>query len=124
MADDSPDSVKTTLTKSAAAWLFGQPFNNVLLVALLAVFVGAAYLIRNDVPKHLDQIQQGYERISAEQSRQIQYITETHERQHDRDGEVVRELLKSHGINVGDDALKKTRSPLVLTNQSRPPGGN
>jgi len=50
-----------------AHWLFGQPATTVLLFLILgggAWF--AKYLIDTAVPKHLEQIQQGYEKVQQE----------------------------------------------------------
>lgn len=53
-------------------------------VLLFAIFVGGFYSVREIVPAHLKQIQEGYERIEKHQSEQIHDITETHARDMDR----------------------------------------
>ena len=59
MAEEKPD-----LKTMAVQWATGQPFNNVLLIA---IFCGGAYaahyLMTVAIPSHLKQIQEGYERI-------------------------------------------------------------
>jgi len=54
------------LKELAARWLFGQPFTNVLLVALLSVtgWLGQ-YTITKAIPEHLSTIQQGYESLES-----------------------------------------------------------
>lgn len=55
------------LKTQAGRWLFSQGVSTVLL---FAIFVSIAwlgkYLIVDGIPKHLEQIQAGYERISVE----------------------------------------------------------
>ena len=54
------------LKELAAKWLFGQPFTNVLLVALLSVtgWLGQ-YTITKAIPEHLSTIQEGYESLES-----------------------------------------------------------
>jgi hypothetical protein len=60
MADE-----KQTFTHTAADWLKGQPFNNVLLLGLLSVVVYGGYLALTDaIPAHLKQIQDGYKSLA------------------------------------------------------------
>ena len=48
-------------------WLSGQPFNNVLLLAILAALGwGAHYSVTVAVPSHLKQIQEGYKEVISE----------------------------------------------------------
>jgi beta-lactamase regulating signal transducer with metallopeptidase domain len=53
------------LTTQIASWVAGQPFNNVLL---LAIFVAIGwighYSMTTAIPAHLQQIQQGYESLT------------------------------------------------------------
>lgn len=71
MAEDN--ELKNASVKTIAAnWLLGQPFNNVILVAILA---GGAwvthYVMTKAVPDHLNTIQTGYEKIEMRQSEQL-----------------------------------------------------
>lgn len=51
-------------TESVIRWLAGQPFNNVLLISILAsVAWGMRYSITIAIPAHLEQIQNGYETL-------------------------------------------------------------
>jgi len=61
-------SVKTI----AANWLLGQPFNNVILVAILSGGAWAFwYGVTKAIPDHLNTIQVGYEKIETRQSEQL-----------------------------------------------------
>lgn len=71
MADDN--GLKDASVKTIAAnWLLGQPFNNVILVAILA---GGAWVthygMTKAIPDHLNTIQTGYEKIETRQSEQL-----------------------------------------------------
>ena len=54
-----------TLTNQIVSWAAGQPFNNVLL---LAIFVAIGwigyYSMTTAIPAHLQQIQRGYESLT------------------------------------------------------------
>ncbi len=54
-----------TLTTQITSWVAGQPFNNVLL---LAIFVAIGwighYSMTTAIPAHLNQIQKGYESLT------------------------------------------------------------
>jgi hypothetical protein len=46
-------------------WAAGQPFNNVLLLAILfCIGWGGYYTVTTGIPKHLEQIQKGYESLT------------------------------------------------------------
>lgn len=71
MAEDN--GLKDASVKTIAAnWLLGQPFNNVILVAILA---GGAWVthygMTKAIPDHLTTIQIGYEKIETRQSEQL-----------------------------------------------------
>lgn len=62
-----PPGEATDTAGRVQKWIFGQP----AIVVLLFVFVGMAgwlgrYVVTTGVPAHLQQIQNGYERINAE----------------------------------------------------------
>lgn len=67
-----PEAIEPTpqtadIKAMGARWLFGQPATTVLLFCILgggAWF--AKYLMDVAVPKHLNQIQQGYEKVQQE----------------------------------------------------------
>jgi hypothetical protein len=72
MPDPEPrpeQRVSGTPTEIAIRWMFGQPFNNVMLIAIyLSLAWGARYCAMEAVPAHLQMIQKGYE--SLEKSHQ------------------------------------------------------
>jgi len=55
---------KQNLTNQIVAWAAGQPFNNVLLLAILfSIGWSGYYTMTTAIPKHLEQIQNGYESL-------------------------------------------------------------
>jgi hypothetical protein len=59
------EETNKTLTAQVINWAAGQPFNNVLLLALLAcVAWGGYYTVTVGIPSHLNQIQKGYESLT------------------------------------------------------------
>jgi hypothetical protein len=63
VADEEPKSLPIAVVK----WLSGQPFNNVLLLAILvALGWGTRYAVTVAVPSHLKQIQDGYKEVISE----------------------------------------------------------
>ena len=70
------DEVKSGLID----WVKGQPFNNVLIMALL-LMIGwlGFYGITSAIPEHIKAIQTGYERIETSHEKQIETITKTFE---------------------------------------------
>lgn len=76
MPDDKQD-----LKTIAVQWATGQPFNNVLLIA---IFCGGAYaghyLMTVAIPSHLKQIQDGYERIEESHKADRQLIIEQYDK--------------------------------------------
>ena len=63
MPDSEP---KGTTTELAIKWVFGQPFNNVMLIAIFAGIAWIShYCITIAIPSHLKMIQQGYETINT-----------------------------------------------------------
>ena len=84
MADDN--ALKDASVKTLAAnWLLGQPFNNVILVAILASGGWAFwYGITKAIPDHLTTIQAGYEKIESRQSEQLKDQQATFEKTLDR----------------------------------------
>lgn len=61
------DTPNKSIPQLVAEWASGQPFTNVLLAALLSMIAWLGYYsITVAIPEHLQQIQQGYERIDAD----------------------------------------------------------
>jgi hypothetical protein len=55
----------TSIKTQIAAWVAGQPFNNVLLLAIFsAIAYGTYFAMHFAIPKHLEQIQKGYESLT------------------------------------------------------------
>lgn len=109
MSTPDAESTKATLAKSAASWLLGQPFNNVLLVAILwAIGYGGYFLINTGIPAHLRTIQDGYERLAVQHSterqttesnhtRQIERIVTGYEKAIDRDRQLMEHIIGESG---------------------------
>lgn len=80
MTDEKKD-IKTSVVE----WATGQPFNNVLLCAILfAVGWGGYYSMTVAVPKHLEQIQKGYESINQSNVDERKRTIETYDKWVDR----------------------------------------
>lgn len=59
------DESKQNLTSQVVSWAAGQPFNNVLLLAILgAIMWGGWFAMTTAIPSHLRQIQEGYESLT------------------------------------------------------------
>lgn len=92
MPDEQPKS-SGGMVEQAVNWLRGQEFNNVMLFAILAaIFYG--------IPYALSQIQTGYEKQAT-----------TYDRAADRDHELIRGLLKNHGIDIPTSTRNMARRP-------------
>lgn len=60
-------------------WLFGQEANTVVLATMLAVLVYGGWRAATEaIPKHLQQIHDGYKEISKEHTLAVEKITENH----------------------------------------------
>ena len=71
---DSEHKSGGTPTDRALTWVFGQPFNNVMLIAIFSGIAWFAhYSVTIAVPAHLKMIQQGYESLDQN------HFTERHE---------------------------------------------
>lgn len=75
-----PPASPTTITGAVYEFMKGQPFNNVLTVALLGCIVSAAYGVYLSIPAHLKTIQDGYERIEAVHERVSKAQLDSHEK--------------------------------------------
>lgn len=75
----SMSSDEKTATQQVIAWASGQPFNNVLLSAILGAIGWCGYwAITIAVPAHLKQIQDGYQRIQDENRQLIERMDAQH----------------------------------------------
>lgn len=80
---DMPQDYKTI----AAQWVAGQPFTNVLLVAILSAGGWCGYYaITIAIPAHLQTIQNGYERLDEMNRSERDRI----DRQHSTERETIR----------------------------------
>lgn len=98
MTDDKDASIKTQVI----AWAAGQPFNNVLLLAIFAFMAYGTYFAMNTaIPKHLEQIQQGYESL-----------TESHRDERERTLELYDRWMNksSHAAEFGNSKVASETS--------------
>ena len=74
-----PDDQKQNLTSQVVSWAAGQPFNNVLLMAILfCIGWGGWYTVTTVIPKHLEQIQNGYESLTEAHREERKELRETY----------------------------------------------
>ena len=58
---------EATLKQTAVKWLFGQEANTIALFAILGALGYASwYMINEGIPKHLQQIHQGYKELNEQ----------------------------------------------------------
>lgn len=75
MTDDKDASIKTQVI----AWAAGQPFNNVLLLAIFGFMAYGTYFAMNfAIPKHLEQIQKGYQSLTESHREERKELRETY----------------------------------------------
>jgi hypothetical protein len=97
VTEDKEPSIKTQVI----AWAAGQPFNNVLLLAILcAIGWGGYYTVTVGIPSHLQQIQQGYESLTESHRDERERTMELYDRWMNRT-----HIDAGHGSKVAD---KKT----------------
>lgn len=73
------DESKPNLTSQVVAWAAGQPFNNVLLLAILgSIMWGGWFAMTTAIPSHLKQIQEGYESLSNSHREERKELRETY----------------------------------------------
>ena len=76
-------------------WLLGQQANTIALFAIFGLMGWLAYYAANfAIPAHLSQIQAGYEKIEAQQTKQIEALTTSFDRRADEANYLLRELLE------------------------------
>lgn len=91
-----------TWREKTADWLFAQGLGTVLLLLLVAGLLWFGhYAIETGIPRHLDQIQQGYKEISDKHEIVVKHISDRNEStikqvidQNDRDRQAILSLVK------------------------------
>ncbi len=74
-----------TVTTRALDWVAGQPFNNVLLIAIfLSIGWIGHYSMTNAIPRHLEQIQKGYESLTESHRDERERTMQMYDRWMDR----------------------------------------
>ena len=74
-----------TVAKLIFTWLNGQPFNNVLIILLIAVITWAVYDAQHNViPAERKAIEDMVERVEERQSEQIDRICQSFDKALDR----------------------------------------
>lgn len=82
-----------SLKQIAANWLLNQGTSTVLLFAIAAgVWVGGSYAIREGIPSHLKQIQDGYEKLEGSFSKDLDRVLKNAEDERTFHREVIREM--------------------------------
>lgn len=67
------------ISSQVIAWATGQPFNNVLLLAILfAIGWSGYYAVTTAIPKHLEQIQKGYQSLTDAHREERKELRETY----------------------------------------------
>ena len=80
---------QTSLQSQIVAWAAGQPFNNVLLLAIFASIVyGTYFAMTTAIPSHLNQIQKGYESLTESHRDEREHTLELYDRWMNRTGDV------------------------------------
>jgi len=73
------DEPKQNLTSQVVSWAAGQPFNNVLLLAILfCIGWGGWFAVTTAIPSHLKQIQTGYESLTEAHREERKELRETY----------------------------------------------
>lgn len=79
------DSEKITLARMLMEWIKGQPFNNVLVILLIAVIAWAVYDAQHNViPAERQAIQSMVEKVEQTQAKEIDRICESFDKALDR----------------------------------------
>tara|TARA_R110000868_G_scaffold178017_1_gene417404 strand:- start:1523 stop:1819 length:297 start_codon:yes stop_codon:yes gene_type:complete len=75
------------ITAQVIAWAAGQPFNNVLLMAILfSIGWGGYYTVTVGIPSHLQQIQKGYESLTESHRDEREQTLQLYDRWMNRTG--------------------------------------
>ena len=73
------DETKQGIAAQAVEWAKGQPFNNLLLTAILgSIMYGTYFAMTTALPKHLEQIQNGYESLTDAHREERKELRETY----------------------------------------------
>lgn len=111
---DGGTQIKLAAFDKLATWLSSQPITNVLLILQLLLLAGGGYgTVKYIIPVHLKQIQDGYERIDKEHTKQIDTINKSRELENSRAFGIIESMLKKHEnggvlkLNANDVAGKE-----------------
>lgn len=112
MNGEIDDLDKLPLKTLAARWAFSQGVSTLLLLAILAgMYKFADYAINFAIPKHLEQIQAGYEKIEAGHAKEVEQLRSTFEKQIER-AERHRAGLPS--VDEDGTSLVRRRLPQIV----------
>lgn len=82
---NGPESERITFARLLMEWIKGQPFNNVLVILLIAVIAWAVHDAQHNViPAERQAIQQMVEKVEATQAKEIDRICESFDKALDR----------------------------------------
>jgi hypothetical protein len=88
------------ITNQIITWAAGQPFNNVLLLAILfCIGWGGWYTVTTGIPSHLQQIQRGYESLTESHREERERTQQLYDRWLNRTGSGSGQV---HGSKVAD----------------------
>lgn len=111
---DGGTQIKLAVVDKMCAWISSQPITNVLLILQLLLIAGGGYgTVKYIVPVHLRQIQEGYERIDKEHSKQIDSLNKSRELENSRAFGIIESMMKKHEnggvikLNANDVAGKE-----------------
>lgn len=97
-----------SLKQIGAQWLLNQGVSTLLLFAIAAGgWYGGRYLIEEGIPKHLQQIQTGYEKLETSFSKDLDRVLKSAEDERSFHREVLRELKDEKNGNKVADSLNK-----------------
>lgn len=99
----STDDLKMRVTDRLVGWVVNKPLTDVLLLLILGVLGWLGYFALNvAIPRHLTQIQAGYERAEEHHLGQMKTIIDEHAKRfqmmdesHARDREAFRDAMRS-----------------------------
>ncbi len=81
------DEGKADIKSQIVSWAAGQPFNNVLLAAILGCMLwGTYFAMTTALPQHLKQIQDGYRELSDLHREERKELRETYDQWMQRAG--------------------------------------
>lgn len=73
------DETQKNITNQVISWAAGQPFNNVLLLAILGCIIWSTYFaMTTAIPAHLKQIQDGYQSLTESHREERKELRETY----------------------------------------------